>query len=249
MCCVVGGFHRETLGLGRGSLVELLVVLGIIALLISLIIPAVQRARSEARFIQCKSNIRQVLQAHHLYAADNRDAKPPLFLNLAFPRMAWVSPDVKWKNHLVGQGQLADRYLKSLEPLLDPSEAMQEDAAYERRAWSDSNAAMCGSSYAYYWRDGRDLMGGAEGATYIRAHNTKHPAILMDLNLEAGHSWTVGGVVGMAITAHPSKKRVNVGYDDDSVKDFPANELKLKYPGDDEEQLRWFDQAHAGYYR
>jgi prepilin-type processing-associated H-X9-DG protein len=50
------------------SLVELLVVLGIIALLLSLLFPALNKARAEAKYIACQSNLRTIGQAMIIYA-------------------------------------------------------------------------------------------------------------------------------------------------------------------------------------
>jgi len=58
------------------SLIELLVVVGIIALLISILLPVLRRAREQARTIACASNQRQILQSFYMYAQDNKGSLP-----------------------------------------------------------------------------------------------------------------------------------------------------------------------------
>jgi prepilin-type N-terminal cleavage/methylation domain-containing protein/prepilin-type processing-associated H-X9-DG protein len=53
------------------TLVELLVVIGIIAVLLSLLVPTLGRVRDEAKRATCMSNLRQVGAAMLMYAADN----------------------------------------------------------------------------------------------------------------------------------------------------------------------------------
>jgi prepilin-type N-terminal cleavage/methylation domain-containing protein len=58
------------------TLVELLVVIGIIALSIAMLLPTLTKAQEASRRASCLSNLRQVHLAFHLYALENKDAVP-----------------------------------------------------------------------------------------------------------------------------------------------------------------------------
>ena len=84
------------------TLIELLVVVGIIAILISLLLPALQRARRASQAAACLSNLRQIGIAYHMYANGEKGWLP----YAVFPswgRPAWYpapQPFIHWYNAL-----------------------------------------------------------------------------------------------------------------------------------------------------
>lgn len=69
--------HRNTSGCRRGfTLIEMLVVIGIISILMALILPAIGSARKSARDTKCKNNLREIGSYYTMYAQINDDNIP-----------------------------------------------------------------------------------------------------------------------------------------------------------------------------
>ena len=72
------------------SLIELLVVIAVIALLMGILVPALSRAREQARTVVCLSNMRQMGTALQAYLPDSGYRLPPSSCHVSDPNQHWL---------------------------------------------------------------------------------------------------------------------------------------------------------------
>ncbi|HEY1686902.1 MAG TPA: prepilin-type N-terminal cleavage/methylation domain-containing protein [Tepidisphaeraceae bacterium] len=136
------------------SLVELLVVIGIIALLISILLPIVNKARQSSTAIACASNLRQIGAGLAMYLIENQNTFPCSYLYVGHSIVDGVqTPNnysdgyVHWSSYLYGTGktpakafQCPAMYRGGLPPTdttpdnLDPGQIVQNPGVVDQQA-------------------------------------------------------------------------------------------------------------------
>jgi prepilin-type N-terminal cleavage/methylation domain-containing protein len=152
------------------TLVELLVVIGIIAVLIAILLPALQKAREHAIRTQCSSTLRQWGVAFRAYAVNNKNAFPynghPILPNIpnGGRDMGWTSTTVQefFQQYLIKNKNLRQRHGENI--LFCPSQDWHRE---------DSNDAS--------------LQGGLVGYFYM-PHRYITPPVTMNYT-HAGNGW------------------------------------------------------------
>jgi prepilin-type processing-associated H-X9-DG protein/prepilin-type N-terminal cleavage/methylation domain-containing protein len=137
------------------TLVELLVVIGVIAVLIAMLLPALNKTRAAANAVACASNMRQIGAMFHTYATQYR-AYPLSLDNTKAPKAAnWVNHGDKWMFALEHARLIANASNVSRTPqpnISNPGDRKHEHA----RIYCPSHETDAYFSYAVIWGEGNN---------------------------------------------------------------------------------------------
>jgi len=191
------------------TLVELLVVIGIIALLISILLPSLNRARETANRVKCASNLRQIGQAILLYSNENRGAYPRTRYSPGLPLTPTWGSGFTGSDPFLANGPVNNDVTGALYLLLRTQEITSEvfvcpssnaekwdfgGGAQTALNWSNWNAVSRNLSYSYQnpYPDNNAVSSGFKLNNSVSAEF----AVAADINPGDNQSSHNGGVGG-----------------------------------------------------
>ena len=201
-------WHRKDKAVRRGThgftLIELLVVVSIIALLVSILLPSLSKAREYAKKVKCMSNLKQIAMGFYYYVDDKGMFPTPWDNSVSEYYYRWTEEMIDptyweyyrgWKSdpahdHLKDSWKTT--YIDDFGVMACPSD--KGDLLRLYPDWDDTHFGAFGTSYWYNCRDytgteadaSNDLnLGGLLGRDYSKIRQPAMVAVLGDPEMSA----------------------------------------------------------------
>ena len=222
------------------TLLELLLVIAICALLFGLLLPALSKAKTKGRQLECLNHLRQWGFAYHLYAEDQDDAVPEegnttLEISHTQNRVAWYNKVTPY----VGELTLVELYAKQSPPLPFSRSLFACPAAPAPSPPAFPSAATPTFSRAYFMygingRLCRNRTGSGSGAPVQRLSMVPNPSDVI-LQAEVDGNSPVAGVAQSNVTGQYAvgrhQRRGHFALCDGSARAIRTNEF-LRTPAE-----------------
>jgi len=156
------------------TLVELLVVIGIIAVLISILLPSLNKARQQANLVKCMSNLRQIGTSLQIYSAQNRGIAPWGAVYSFETPTGWVNSGNNWwtwRDTLSIQAGTPRSQDPTAPNRVDQANAMFDDTdtVPQRTPWGTDYRAMYTANLRFMPQTAsQDWAADGTGSTYFR---------------------------------------------------------------------------------
>ena len=182
------------------TLVEVMVVIAIVAILISLLVPAVQQSREVARTVICNSNVRSQLVGLSCYSSDNNQFLPPLYITGGAFAASWGYPS--WPLVTIEDNVLLGQYTQNVKQKDGVTDTYNQWLPSTRSVWfcpnyGGANTGAAGTTlYGLYGGTANlcPIMNApSDYSNLLKSSDIRNPAAMIFDGDSGGRQWDPNG--------------------------------------------------------